>query len=178
MMTAEHHIVLETMRKRHVRAIRSIDKQVYTKPWTTSMYYDELRRRDKRVYYVARHNNRIAGYGGAMIVHDEGHITSVAVHPETQKLGIAQRLMLAIHRGCLEHHITAMTLEVRVSNERAQSLYRLFGYAPAGIRSGYYADNHEDALVMWCHDVQDSEHQQLLNKIEKQIPGTTDWGQP
>ena len=53
MMTAEHHIVLETMRKRHVRAIRSIDKQVYTKPWTTSMYHDELRRRDKRVYYAS-----------------------------------------------------------------------------------------------------------------------------
>ena len=103
------------MRKRHVRAVRSIDKQVYTQPWSTSMYHDELRRRDKRVYYVAHiTNNRIAGYGGAMIVHDEGHITSIAVHPETQRLGIAQRLMLAIHRRCLEHHITAMTLEVRV----------------------------------------------------------------
>ncbi|MED5361901.1 MAG: ribosomal protein S18-alanine N-acetyltransferase [Actinomycetota bacterium] len=176
MMTAETHVILEAMKKRHVRAIRSIDKQVYTKPWTASMYHDELRRRDQRVYYVARHNNRVAGYGGAMIVHDEGHITSVAVDPQAQGLGIAQRLMVAVHRGCLRHEINAMTLEVRVSNERAQSLYRRFGYAPAGVRAGYYADNGEDALVMWCHDVGNTEHQALLNKIEDEVPGTTDWG--
>ena len=82
MMIAETHVALESMRKRHVRAVRSIDKQVYTKPWTTSMYHDELRRRDKRVYYVARHNNRIAGYSGAMIVHDEGHITQSLSTPK------------------------------------------------------------------------------------------------
>jgi len=111
-----------------------------------------------------------------MIVHDEGHITSIAVDPQAQGLGIGQRLMLAVHRGCLKHEITAMTLEVRVSNERAQSLYRRFGYAPAGVRAGYYADNGEDALVMWCHDVGNTEHRALLNKIENEVPGTTDWG--
>jgi ribosomal-protein-alanine N-acetyltransferase len=177
MITDETHIVLEQMRKRHVRAIRNIDKQVYTKPWSTSMYHDELRRRDKRVYYVAYHNSRVAGYGGAMIVHDEGHITSVAVDPKAQSHGIGNRLMLAVHRGSLRHDITAMTLEVRVSNERAQKLYRRFGYAPAGVRAGYYADNGEDALVMWCHDIQHEDHITLLNQIETELPGTTDWGQ-
>ena len=92
MMTASH-IVLEAMKKRHVRAVRSIDKQVYSQPWSTSIYHEELRRRDKRVYYVAYHEGQIAGYGGAMIVHDEGHITSIAVHPEAQGLGIAKRLL-------------------------------------------------------------------------------------
>jgi|TARA_B100001996_G_scaffold305888_2_gene247060 ribosomal-protein-alanine N-acetyltransferase len=177
MMTTETHVIIEQMRKRHVRAIRNIDKQVYTKPWSTSMYHDELRRRDKRVYYVAYHEGRVAGYGGAMIVHDEGHITSVAVDPKAQSLGIANRLMLAVHRGCLPHRVDAMTLEVRVSNDRAQNLYRRFGYAPAGIRAGYYGDNGEDALVMWCHDIQKPDHTALLNQIESEIPGTTDWGE-
>ena len=176
MITADTHIMIEDMRKRHVRAIRSIDKQVYTRPWSASMYHDELRRRDKRVYCVAYHNNRVRGYGGAMIVHDEGHITSVAVDPQVQGLGIASRLVLAVHRGCLRHDITAMTLEVRVSNERAQQLYRRFGYAPAGVRAGYYGDNGEDALVMWCHDIQKADHTALLNQLESEIPGTTDWG--
>ena len=67
MMTAETPVVVEQMRKRHVRAIRNIDKQVYTKPWSASMYHDELRRRDKRVYYVAYQNSRVAGYGLALI---------------------------------------------------------------------------------------------------------------
>ena len=178
MMTSDAHVLIEPMRKRHVRAIRTIDKQVYTKPWSAAMYHDELRQRDLRAYYVAHHDNHIAGYGGAMIVHDEGHITSVAVAPHAQGLGIATRLMVAVHRGCLPHKISAMTLEVRVSNERAQSLYRRFGYAPAGVRAGYYGDNGEDALVMWCHDVQEIGHIDLLAQIETEIDGTTDWGSP
>lgn len=43
-----------------------------------------------------------------------------------------------------------MTLEVRVSNDIAQSLYRKLGFKPAGIRPAYYSDNNEDALIMWA----------------------------
>jgi ribosomal-protein-alanine N-acetyltransferase len=46
-----------------------------------------------------------------------------------------------------------MTLEVRVSNTAAIGLYRRFGFAPAGVRAGYYGDDGEDALVMWAHDI-------------------------
>ena len=47
----------------------------------------------------------------------------------------------------------AWTLEVRASNTAAQELYRQFGFAPAGVRKRYY-ENTEDAIVMWCHDIQ------------------------
>jgi ribosomal-protein-alanine N-acetyltransferase len=43
-----------------------------------------------------------------------------------------------------------MTLEVRVSNEIAQRLYRKLGFKPAGIRPAYYSDDNEDALIMWA----------------------------
>jgi ribosomal-protein-alanine N-acetyltransferase len=52
-----------------------------------------------------------------------------------------------------------MTLEVRTTNAAAISLYRRFGFAPAGVRPAYYADpdgTTTDALVMWIHDVDDS----------------------
>ena len=41
------------------------------------------------------------------------------------------------------------TLEVRVSNVGAISLYERFGFKPKGVRRGYYTDNREDALIMW-----------------------------
>ena len=44
-----------------------------------------------------------------------------------------------------------MTLEVRVSNYIAQSLYRKLGFKDGAIRKGYYSDNLEDALVMWVN---------------------------
>ena len=41
------------------------------------------------------------------------------------------------------------TLEVRVSNLAAISLYEQFGFVIRGVRRGYYTDNREDALIMW-----------------------------
>ena len=40
------------------------------------------------------------------------------------------------------------TLEVRVSNTAARSLYAHYDYMELNIRKGYYSDNGEDALVM------------------------------
>ena len=42
-----------------------------------------------------------------------------------------------------------LTLEVRVSNEPAQALYRKYGFTVHGVRKRYYSDNNEDALIMW-----------------------------
>ena len=41
-----------------------------------------------------------------------------------------------------------LMLEVRRSNERAQSGYRNLGFAVCGVRKGYYEDNREDAILM------------------------------
>ena len=41
------------------------------------------------------------------------------------------------------------TLEVRVSNDGAITLYERLGFVARGVRRGYYTDNREDALIMW-----------------------------
>ena len=48
-----------------------------------------------------------------------------------------------------EAGIMAHTLEVRAGNEPAKNLYARFGFKEAGLRRGYYADNGEDAIIMW-----------------------------
>jgi ribosomal protein S18 acetylase RimI-like enzyme len=47
------------------------------------------------------------------------------------------------------HRRRGYTLEVRVSNGSAVSLYERLGFKARGIRRGYYTDNREDALIMW-----------------------------
>jgi ribosomal-protein-alanine N-acetyltransferase len=42
-----------------------------------------------------------------------------------------------------------VTLEVRRSNGGAIQLYERFGFRSAGVRPRYYADNGEDAVIMW-----------------------------
>jgi ribosomal-protein-alanine N-acetyltransferase len=51
-----------------------------------------------------------------------------------------------------------------VSAEGAQELYRRFGFAPAGVRARYY-ENTEDAIVMWCNDIQGDDYRSLLDSI-------------
>ena len=68
----------------------------------------------------------------------------------------------AIERGCV-----GWTLEVRLSSSGAQRLYDSFGFESAGVRQKYY-DNVEDAIVMWCHDIQSSEYRERLDTIRSE----------
>lgn len=168
--------IITEMRRKHLREIRRIDRLVYPRPWSMALYLDELQRSGERVYRVAcqagpgGRPGGVIGYGGFMIVAGEGHITSVAVHPDCQGRRIGARLMLELHRAARRiDGLGALSLEVRVSNAAAQRLYRWFGYAPVGARKNYYrggpGNKREDALVMWCSDIDSDEHGARLNRI-------------
>jgi ribosomal-protein-alanine N-acetyltransferase len=64
---------------------------------------------------------------------------------------------------------TSLTLEVRVSNQRAQAIYRRFGMAPVGVRKRYYQD--EDALIMWVHDLEGEDFAHRLDEIAASLDG-------
>jgi len=49
------------------------------------------------------------------------------------------------------------TLEVRVSNLRAQNLYKALGFVSVGKRKRYYEDNGEDAFLMVCERLPEAE---------------------
>ena len=78
----------------------------------------------------------------------------------------ATRLLGALAREAIERGSTAWTLEVRASNVAAQQLYRNFGFAPAGVRARYY-EGTEDAIVMWCHDIQSADYARRLQELDR-----------
>ena len=88
----------------------------------------------------------------------------MAVHPDARRSGVATALMLALADEAIRRECAAWTLEVRVSSSGAQELYRKFGFVPAGVRKRYY-DNVEDAIVMWCHDIQGDDYAARLDEI-------------
>lgn len=164
-------LTTETMRRRHLRRILEIEEQVYPRPWTHRTFVSEITKMKdgNRYYLVAYVGDDLVGYGGMMFVGDDAHITNIAVDPKWQGRGVATEMMLdlsllAIDRGC-----AAMTLEVRNSNVAAQTLYRQFGFAPAGVRKRYY-ENTEDAIVMWCHGVDTPEFAERIHAIEARRP--------
>jgi len=161
------------LRRRHLRRVLAIESQVYPTPWGLSLFLSELALRTTRVYVVARIGREVVGYAGIMLAVDEGHVTTIAVDPAWQRRRIGTRLMLAIAREAIARGATALTLEVRLSNRGAQALYRRFGFAPVGVRRGYYADTGEDALVMWAHDVQTRAYAELLDAQARPVAGDT-----
>jgi len=164
---------VQPMRRRHVRAVLRIEQQVYPRPWSASLFHSELAMRSTRAYFVARVGRDVVGYAGLMMTVDDGHVTTIAVDPTWHRHKIGTRLLLVLAREAIARGAASLTLEVRMSNQGAQELYRRFGFGPVGVRKNYYQEVNEDALVMWAHEVDRPEYADLLAGIEAGVPGET-----
>ena len=169
----ELHVELVAMRRRHLRGVLKIETQVYPRPWSLGLFLSELALRTTRIYVVAKVGPAVVGFAGLMLVAGDGHVTTIAVDPAWHRQGIGTRHLLALSRAGIGRGCTGLTLEVRMSNEAAQAMYRRFGYAPAGIRKNYYSESNEDALVMWAHDVDLPAYAERLADLESALPGVT-----
>ncbi|WP_071396428.1 ribosomal protein S18-alanine N-acetyltransferase [Bacillus tuaregi] len=131
--------------------IMEIEHQSFTLPWSREAFYNELTQNQFANYHVIEVDDRIVGYCGVWIVVDEAHVTNIAILPKYRGMKLGEALMGKMIEAAKEHGAITMTLEVRVSNTIAQSLYRKFGFQGGAIRKNYYTDNQEDALVMWVN---------------------------
>lgn len=91
---------------------------------------------------------RIVGFLVFWRVHDEVHILNIAVAPWARRRGIASAVMHAVIDVATENLASFVTLEVRINNKAAISLYESLGFVIIGQRPHYYADTGEDALIM------------------------------
>ncbi|MBR3457991.1 MAG: ribosomal protein S18-alanine N-acetyltransferase [Selenomonadaceae bacterium] len=128
--------------------VEQVEKACFAIPWSRQSFWEEAAN-ENTVYILALDGERVIGYAGTWIVAGEAQITNVAVAPEYRGRGVGTGLMEELVRRAKERGATAMTLEVRPSNAPALALYAKFGMKSVGRRKGYYADNGEDAVIMW-----------------------------
>lgn len=128
-----------------------VELQSFSLPWTKEAFYNEFVNNNFAVYMVLEHRGRIIGYCGVWLVVDEAHITNIAVLPEYRGQKLGEILLRYVMEYAREMGAKSMTLEARVSNLVARSLYKKLGFLDGGIRKNYYTDNHEDAIVMWVN---------------------------
>lgn len=147
-------LVIEPVRRRDLAEMLPIERSSYPAPWTPGVFESEidLARRGERYYVVARRQGRLVGYAGLMFAVGDAHVTNIAVATVARRSGVATRLLAELAWEAIARSCAALTLEVRASNAGAIELYRRFGFAPVGVRQRYY-ENVEDAVVMWCHDI-------------------------
>ena len=106
----------------------------------------------------------VAGYVGVWFMADEAHVTSIAVREELRGRGLGELLMLGTMEMAMARGAHRVTLEARVSNFPAHALYEKYGFIKDGIRRRYYADNHEDAVIMTVDRIRSPEYQQLFQE--------------
>ena len=92
--------------------------------------------------------NKIAAYGGVMVVADEAQILNVATHPDYRRRGLGKEIMLKLISHSAESGAEFVTLEVRENNTPAILLYYSLGFVEVGRIKGYYKDPAEDALIL------------------------------
>jgi ribosomal-protein-alanine N-acetyltransferase len=147
--TQQSAVTFRAMRITDVPEIIAIEREAFTTPWTAEAFMNELTHNHFARYIVMEDQSGIIGYGGMWTIIDEAHVTNIAVRFDRRGMGLGEKLLQHQIANAIEYGMQRMTLEVRVSNDRAQRLYERLGFEPAGIRPGYYSDNNEDALIMW-----------------------------
>lgn len=131
----------------------SIERRSFPSPWSPGMFVLEMSK-GSSITLAAEIEGRPVAYAVFSRFDTAWHLMNIAVSPEHRRLGIASALI----EGVLDQiePDAPITLEVRPSNRSAIDLYENFGFRAHGFRKGYYADNGEDAMVMWRGDPADA----------------------
>lgn len=135
------------MNRSHVDAIAELEKICFNDPWSVKSIESELKN-DLSLWVVALDADKVVGYVGSQSVLGWADMMNLAVDPSYRKKGIGRGLVNELIAKLKENKVTCLTLEVRVSNEPAISLYRSLGFAQVGRRPGYYHNPKEDALIL------------------------------
>ncbi len=173
-LAARGSVDVRRMKSRDLDGVLAIENVVYPRPWSKDLFRGELASRD-RSYLVAttdqgglRRREVVVGYAGLQMIAGEAHVVTVAAHPAWRRLGIGARLVLELLGAAAGRGAVGVTLEVRESNHPARSMYAALGFVDEGARPGYYADNREDARILWLRDLGEPEVRRRLVEAARQ----------
>lgn len=139
-------MILQKLCPEHLPEVAEVEALSFADPWSEKAL--ALFTTNEAYGAVCLQNGQVMAYGGILWAPDEGQIINIATHPKARRCGmgaaiLAHLIEVARARGCEQ-----LSLEARVSNTPAVSLYERFGFVKMGVRRGFYANPREDALVM------------------------------
>ncbi len=141
---------------RDLRAIEAIERTVYSTPWREEHFARLAGLSGAIGLVVTVPPGEIVGYAIGWIAADEAELANIAVISEWRERGLGSSLLQTFQREAACRGARRLYLDVRLSNERAQSFYRRHGYEVVGRRRDYYHLPSEDGLVMALRLAEDS----------------------
>lgn len=173
-MARSSRLLLRYMRVADVPTIAQIDSLSFSTPWPERSYRFEVNESHisfmvvledtslpQNITFTTWHrwwqalrgdavvqSGPLVAYGGLWNIDDEGHISTIASHPDYRGRHYGEIVLVGMIRRALHLGASYIVLEVRVSNEIAQRLYRKYGFVISGTKQNYYHDDKEDAYDM------------------------------
>ena len=141
-------IKIKRMTMAHVPQVAELEQLCFgSAAWSERSIASELTN-ELAFWLVAEEEGRVVGYVGSQTVFPETDMMNIAVIPERRREGIAEVLVDSLVTELKRIGSDSLTLEVRVSNIPAISLYQKLGFHEAGLRKNYYRNPKEDALIL------------------------------
>ena len=144
-------ITIDLAKKEYLDDIYEVELDSFSIPWLKNDLEKDIFENAISIYVVALADGKVVGYAGMWHVVTEAHITNLAVSPDYRQQGIASLLVESLIKIAEEKEMIGLTLECRISNTKAQLLYKKYGFQHEGLRKSYYSDTGEDAIIMWKH---------------------------
>jgi ribosomal-protein-alanine N-acetyltransferase len=180
--------VVQPMSLSDLEQVMAIERASFPLPWSARAFRYEITENEHSIMLVVRPAPRhagwmaqwlnrfsfvdpgpVLGYAGSWLLVDDVHIATIAVHPEWRGRGLGGLLLIAMLDRGAALGARRSTLEVRVSNQVAQRLYRKYGFEVVASRKRYYADNNEDAYIMATRAFDSAEYQGKLQQCRIQL---------
>ena len=146
----DRRYILRELTIEDIKELLDVEREVYNGelPWTKSAFMSELKSPLPHLYLGIFDNGRMIGFVGSRAFGLDCHITNIAVIPTYQRKNLGTKLIDEIEDFAIMNRCETLSLEVRISNQDAQRLYRKLGFQSRRVRKGYYTQTNEDALDM------------------------------
>lgn len=141
--------------------ILAIEKVSFPSPWTMDAFREEVRR-SFSFLWVALDGEELVGYLCFWSLAGELHLMNIAVHPQRRGEGLGRLLLDKMITAGICDGAECALLEVRPSNVPARELYKNAGFREIGLRTKYYRDTGEDAILMALRLVDAGNHTDAL----------------
>ena len=157
-----------------VPAIARIERETSASPWSADALTRDVTSPERAYVAVALIGDERIGYGDVWLVAGEAQLNNIAVDSRYRGMHAGEGLLRHLMEVSRDAGCSVMTLEVRAGNKAALALYDKAGFRCVGVRSRYYRDNGEDAVLMDRYlDALDTDTVTIPQKDEGSADGET-----
>ena len=154
-------LFVEEMKSLDVEEVYEIELDSFSLPWREQTFHNELAKEHAKIFVARTKVSRVVGYVCVWLIEDKIHIQNIATHVDFRRRGVATALLMYLIDMATGDGKNRFFLEVRPSNSPALLFYEKHGFKRIGIRTCYYPDTGEDAIVM-ALDLQQSARERHL----------------